>query len=324
MISEAQKIYYLSNQVLRNLGFVDDNGYTKAVDPLEPESILLEEKKTVKNIIEKNSKQDAKTVKQLNKIVSDIDYDSEESINSAIKKTDKVIKNHGKLVAPQASGILEDDSEVYYKKVSNKLATDFGTASSFIQADEELIKIINNWNETFIGDNYRNNVTNQVNNIIRDTIKRDGGAMSRGQLTSELTSRMKRTVRNENYWNTVASSVLNNSRSASSLRFYDGAGISKYEVLSVLDEITSNICRNMHGRIFSVSNGLKAYEKLSNAETAEEAKDVMPWMSTNKEEEVLLRGSDIRTLSNAELQAKGVSTPPYHGKCRTTIVPILV
>lgn len=315
ILSDVQIIHYLCTENLRNLGL------TKASDPLKPQSIILEENKTVRNIQKRNLAQDKKTVTELNKVIDDIDYDNQKSIDRAINKTDKIITKHGKIVAPPTSGILVKDSTVYYKKVKKRLAKDFKRPYSFVHADKQAVRIINKWNTTFIGDNYQDNVTKQVDNIIRKTIKESEGAMSRAQVSTALKKQMPGPVRNKGYWTTVASSVLNNARSASSLRFYDDAEVETYEVLAVLDQRTSHVCRDMHGRTFDVKVGLKVFEDLDAAESPDEAKDAKPWMTENTKGQVFLRGNLTTGLSDAELQGQGISTPPYHGRCRTTIVP---
>ncbi len=311
----------LNNQALYHIeGILRCLGYTKDEDPLKPRSILAEEEKTVNKLLAGNNSEDIKTTKKLNKVIDSMDMETDSGINSAIKKTDKIITNHGKKVAVGSAVILAIDSDAYYKTIKGAVAESVSIPYDFIDADQRTIDAINKWQQTFIGDNYKNNVTKEVENIIRNTIKANDGTLSRTQIARQLKKQMPDVVVQKGYWNTVASAVLNNSRSGASLNVFKQAGIQRYTVLAVLDERTSDVCQNMHGRTFEVKVGLKAFENLENAETADEAKEASPWMSSDSKGNVLLNGEKVGTLSNSELEARGISTPPYHGKCRTTII----
>jgi len=89
-------------------------------------------------------------------------------------------------------------------------------------------------------------------------------------------------------------------------------GIARYRIDAIVDSRTTDICREMDGREFSVE---EAYTKtgtiLSTSEPAQ-IKTLAPFPELD----------DIAGLSNEELQARGHDTPPFHFLCRTVVTLI--
>ncbi|RMG47970.1 MAG: head morphogenesis protein, partial [Acidobacteria bacterium] len=59
------------------------------------------------------------------------------------------------------------------------------------------------------------------------------------------------------YWEVVAGAFVSRGRSFAQLSSYAEAGIDRYVIEAVLDERTTEICRFLHGKTFSVSRGLE-------------------------------------------------------------------
>lgn len=123
------------------------------------------------------------------------------------------------------------------------------------------------------------------------------------------------------------------------------AGIERYRIEAVLDERTTDICRFLHGKSFSVRRGLEAFEKVEANPDA--IKELSPWVheatsgrSGRKAlyverggERVAItevtrsaagsrddRGEFARSLSERQLTNLGVSLPPFHGMCRSVVL----
>ncbi len=146
------------------------------------------------------------------------------------------------------------------------------------------------------------------------------------------------------YWETVAGAFVANGRSFAQLSAYAEAGIDRYIIEAVLDERTTEICRFLDGKTFSVENGLGTFERVEANPDA--AKELTPWVRDGVDAQgrrimfvdrggstrrVAIvdrpgigtrdeRGSYSAGLSTARLQEIGVSFPPYHGLCRSTTV----
>lgn len=109
----------------------------------------------------------------------------------------------------------------------------------------------------------------------------------------------------------------------------------------------SHICRALDGRTFEVAAARKAHEAVMEA-PPEAVKDLLPFVSDGRDDEGNLimrikrgdervtvgrvtesavgrkdeRGSFAGMMSDRELEANGVLVPPFHGHCRTLLLPV--
>jgi SPP1 gp7 family putative phage head morphogenesis protein len=191
----------------------------------------------------------------------------------------------------------------------------------------------------------------QLSQVARDVVAKgieDGH--DHYTIGAELAKQLNQTdaARSDAYWRMIASVFTARARTYSTLRSFDEAGISSYQFESVLDERTSQQCRFMHGRVFPVSGALGKFAAAEAAEDPEDVKAITPWPGVGKTEDGDLAlyvkqggsrkfiaqvtesamgqkdnpGKFKTGMSNAQLSDLGVSQPPLHGHCRSTIVPI--
>ena len=98
---------------------------------------------------------------------------------------------------------------------------------------------------------------------------------------------------------------------------YERAGVEYVEIVAVLDERTSPICRHLHGRIIPTSALSSQKERLLEAAKKldmKAARKAQPMLSGASEAAVLLE------QKTSKIVAQGVGMPPYHFRCRTTTV----
>jgi len=96
--------------------------------------------------------------------------------------------------------------------------------------------------------------------------------------------------------------------------FYEARvrGISRYRIDAILDDRTTDICRDMHGREFSVEQSYtKTATVLSETDPAKQ-KTLAPFPTLD----------EIKEKTDAELQAMGHSVPPFHFLCRSVVTLI--
>ena len=146
------------------------------------------------------------------------------------------------------------------------------------------------------------------------------------------------------YWEVVASSFIGHSRSFAQMSSYADAGIRQYRIEAVLDEHTTPTCRFLHGKVFSVGDALRRFERVEALEDPLDIKREIPWVrdrvhpqtgegrlvAGNGEHRVAVaevtRASEsgFRALvSDAELADIGIGFPPFHGLCRSTTIAIV-
>jgi SPP1 gp7 family putative phage head morphogenesis protein len=143
-------------------------------------------------------------------------------------------------------------------------------------------------------------------------------------------------------------------REYSSLVTMSNAGIEWYEVEEVMDSVTCDACRFMHGKKLSVEGALKRYEAANKLADPRDIKYEMPWIrqrtvrggeNDGKPELFIVQkdGSEKRIaivdrsgmgkdddqgeyssgLSADQLEAMEMGPPPYHGHCRGTTIPVV-
>ena len=152
------------------------------------------------------------------------------------------------------------------------------------------------------------------------------------------------------YWETVAASFIAQGRSYAQMSSYAEAGIRQYRIEAVLDEQTTNICRYLHGKTFSVADALRRFDRIEQLEDPEAIKQAMPWVREAQDLETgrtrlyvdggrgrtdlaeVARSAmgtrddrgDFRALaSDSALNEVGIGFPPYHGLCRTTTLAVV-
>lgn len=154
--------------------------------------------------------------------------------------------------------------------------------------------------------------------------------------------------RSKFYWEVIAGAFVGRGRSFAQLSGYAEAGIDEYQIVSVLDERTTQICRYLDGKTFTVASGLRAFGDQEKIRDPEQIKKVNPWgriaKGPNGQQTIFVNhargrqavavversgfgarddaGTFSRGRSARELENLGLGFPPYHGLCRTTTVPV--
>ena len=119
----------------------------------------------------------------------------------------------------------------------------------------------------------------------------------------------------EAYFEVLANNASVMAQNSGRLIGMEDAGVKQYRVIAVRDERTSEICKNMDGRIISVEAGMGMLNSVLGLTGPQALKEMFPWDSS-------LSNLGPNTLeNNNKLAANGLGFPPYHGNCRTTVIP---
>jgi hypothetical protein len=148
------------------------------------------------------------------------------------------------------------------------------------------------------------------------------------------------------YWDIVAGAFVGRGRSFGQLSAYAEASIERYVIHAVLDEATTEVCRFLDGKEFSVGAGLESFAQVEAKPDA--IKTINPWVRDGSDPDgrrimyvngrggkkhrlavvdqpgIGLRdqkGSYSSALSPSKLQQIGISAPPLHAACRSTVLP---
>lgn len=220
---------------------------------------------------------------------------------------------------------------------------------SFTARDERIIRFASESQGSYITDKYRNRAFSfeqRARDIVSKGLSDGMGRKDIGAiLRQKLVDPALRT--SEAYWETVASVHTARARSWGQLAGFQDAEITEFEVEALLDEVTTDQCRFLHGKRFSVAKAVERYQQVEESQDPEAVKKLQPWIKVGQNDagdRVLFvdrgasrkviasvtesgvgvadkMGSFATTMNEAALQKLGIGTPPYHGRCRTTIVP---
>jgi hypothetical protein len=96
------------------------------------------------------------------------------------------------------------------------------------------------------------------------------------------------------------------------LKSYQQLQNTAYRIVAIIDGHTSSVCRAMNGREFLVTDAVNRMESIADDPDPQAAKNRSPW----------LKLADVEGKTSAELAAMGFTVPPFHGRCRTTVIRI--
>ncbi len=143
-----------------------------------------------------------------------------------------------------------------------------------------------------------------------------------GKTRIELAARLERFLtskepRMQGYFDLLADHNATRIAEIGHVTGYERAGVEYAEIVAVLDERTSPICRHLHGRLIPMSAMSGQKNRLLDAARRldmKAAKAAQPMLSGASEAAVLLEPK------TSKIVAQGIGMPPYHFRCRTTTV----
>jgi SPP1 gp7 family putative phage head morphogenesis protein len=169
--------------------------------------------------------------------------------------------------------------------------------------------------------------------------------LGRKDLARDLQAAAERALvhRSPFYWEVVAGAFVGKSRSFAHLSSMAEAGITHYRIEAILDRATTAICRHLHGTVFSVAGALDHAHREATLENPDDIRRVSPWVRQRGNQLVVDHASDRVALATIvrsgvganddlgefrshvtpdRLQALGVSCPPFHALCRSTLISV--
>ena len=224
---------------------------------------------------------------------------------------------------------------------------------TFSKLDNDIVGLLTQSHANFITDEYgkrSDTFGKKVKKIV-------GKGLERGAGPKEIVDDIQSNVKDLNsigrgafYWEVVGLSFINRARTNAQISAFSEAGIDFYIWESVMDEVTTEPCRFMDGKRFSVGGAVKRIQQAESAskKSPVAVKAVQPWMSVGRDpdgnriiyfkEPTGQRNTVAQVvesavgkpdatgvfgggLSTEVLQDRGLSMPPIHGLCRSTVVP---
>lgn len=207
------------------------------------------------------------------------------------------------------------------------VSSEIGVKASLQLEDVQAQKVLKNHHLFWIGEHYSDTLGEDVAKTVRQVALESGlGRKEVGRVLAEKLG--DQFNKSDNYWRLLGAAAVHRARNLGGVQGLIDGGVKEYEILSVLDERTSTICRAMDGKIFTVADARKQRDAILKAASPEDVKSIAPWHTAREMEgggyEIRANGSKqwvpINGLSQKDMASRGLALPPYHGFCRTTYV----
>lgn len=259
------------------------------------------------------------------------------TINAFLKKFDIALKTP--LNKKQIS-ILGESIKTIYKSSKKVAAKEIKSTFNFAMRDTRAIKAINKQQVLWVGDFYNTQLSGRIRGVTEDIMLKQGlsqgeagkvlkGALRRefgiksGGKTGFAPSIPARYAGNPDlYFEQLAATASHQSRTFGRLEAFRNGGIKRYRLINPMDEVTGQICQQMHGQEFSVNTGVRQMDAMLGATKPDDVKAIAPWLSGPSIEEELDGAHAGSKAATDRLSRAGVILPPFHPKCRTDPVAI--
>jgi SPP1 gp7 family putative phage head morphogenesis protein len=274
-----------------------------------------------------------------------------EARRQVVRAANQALAGLPDVVLPKVDEVLGVEARRVVLGTRASIERDFALKidSDLSRTDERIAKFVAESQSNFIRDELgrrQANLSAKARQIASDGIAQ---GLGRDEISRQLAEAFRSTTasRNAFYWDVVASAFVNRARSYAEVSSYADAGISHYIVTAVLDEVTTEICRFLDGKRFSVGGAMEQFERVEHLHDPERIKLVQPWLKVGQDSKgnraifVPREGRNLRVaiiersgvgtrddrgafrsgLSSPRLEAVGVGLPPFHGLCRTSTVP---
>lgn len=253
-------------------------------------------------------------------------------------------------VLPRVDQIFELEAENVVSRARRSTVRRLGLriGADMTRTDERVTRFVRESQGNFVRDEYgrrRDDFSAKAKDIVAAGVER---GLGRDDIVADLSTVMAREAfdQSRDYWEMISMVFANRARTYTQLGAFDEAGIERYRFDAVLDEVTSEVCRFMHGKLFTVGRAMDRFRNVERARDPETIRDVQPFLQIgadgqgnqvlfyerNGRRRAVARvdeaavgtrdevGTYSQALSSVQLEAAGVSVPPIHGRCRSTIV----
>ena len=196
----------------------------------------------------------------------------------------------------------------YIAKTYKASKREFAPQANLSLADKKAVDVLTKHNCFWIGEHYGSHIGGKIAELTQQALN---NGLGRKELAKELKSALGGKVGGYKYWDVASSAALVRARSFGAISGMEEAGIAEYEILAMQDERMCPICGEMDGQAFSVAITRERINSVLNIKDPEAFKQAMPWHTESP-----------KGLSRETLQNSGMNLPPFHGRCRCTLVSV--
>lgn len=341
------------DELLADIGLAkadDEADDSAATDPLKPLGFVARIVRLARRLtavvlpFEQQARKDAQDA-------LDIDWKraTPDQQDAAIELAKDGMRKAGDRLMPAVEGVLEVEGGDLQARTrrSTVRAYRWRIDSSLTTRDRVVGRAIAG-NSTFYARDQYGRLADQLSELARRIVARglEAGADSTA-IGQDLAKMAGAAVRPPSYWTMLSTVFCGRARSATQLQAFDDAAIDLFVFSAVMDERTSNVCRLLNGKRFSVPAMLKRVRQAAVAKDPTDIEDLMPFVRDKRLPDgrtvmtFTARGRETtiaeviesavgkpdetgrfgKPIAMSALERAGVCTPPLHPSCRSSIVP---
>ncbi len=202
-------------------------------------------------------------------------------------------------------------TDAFFRLGAQEVGQAAGVSIAFARPDLDALDVLKTGNLYWIGNSWNVRTQNTMAKILEDYF-------TEGMTREGLTARMAEdfagvTERSRTYWEILADHTATKTREIGRVTGYERAGIDHVQVRAHMDEGTTEICRQMNGRIIPVTKmRAQVTEYLDAMSTRNEVRAKEAWAMHSGD-------VDLSGIADKDLPAN-IGSPPYHFRCRTITV----
>ncbi|MDR0453592.1 MAG: hypothetical protein LBH05_02120 [Deferribacteraceae bacterium] len=246
-------------------------------------------------------------------------YSQDFVIDMAVRILDKRLKDAAPIIADELGMVMEmaaeeglADGGIGLKSIQRSV----GLKKEYSM--RKFIDIINEQNIFIIGA-HAEKLTEEVRIAFRDQFKNEI-ILSNEDFAEQLSKILWRiTDKDPKYWHTFADVYTEKVRNLGIVEQCEDPelNVEYFEVMAQIDVRTTEICRQMDGRIIPISHMTAQKKLILAADTLDKLQTAQHFFK--KGETMLNKDTSLFNFDTSELPAN-VGIPPYHFGCRTTVV----
>jgi len=201
-----------------------------------------------------------------------------------------------------------------YKAAKKNITARHNKKFNYVFRDTSAGQWLTDHHNYWIGNYYNRFISKSIAEVAAQGLAQNLGRETIGRNLSEFFNDYPGVpFKPDYYWRGLAANAMNRSRQFGMISGFEDVGAISLQILAVNDERTSEVCRELDGKIFPLGRAVNQRNMLMTAENPDEVKQISPWLSAE----------EIKGKSTKEINDLGVVMPPFHFYCRTTTIEII-
>jgi len=206
-----------------------------------------------------------------------------------------------------------------------------GAVPVFDLYDKSAVAALHDDQMLWIGRHYDKNVSKSIRAATtRDVIAGRGRIEAGRKMREHVRSELKKVNvpkgfhgSEAKYFEGLAANAATVARVRGQVRSFQDAGVTRYEIMNPNDRRTSPQCQHMSGKVFTVKNAVEQIESEAGATDPDHIRKAHPWLSIDQMKKISPTpghvGGAKGVADSRALAGAGLSLPPYHFRCRSTV-----